>query len=80
MKPDELALLTELARRTKGSGHCHVRLLARELGMNEKRAARVCEKWTAKGWYEGGVSVLAGWLTVAGHAAAQEAGAASAKG
>ena len=35
----------------------------------DKRALRVLEKWTRKGWWDWGVSVRAGWLTDDGRAA-----------
>ncbi len=65
MKDDECCLLTVLRKRTK-FGHVYVRDLVTELGMNEKRAAYILEKWYDKGWYECGVSIMAGWLTEEG--------------
>lgn len=43
-----------------------VRQLVWYVGMNEKRAAYILEKWCGKDWYEYGVSVFAGWLTKEG--------------
>ncbi len=64
MKPDEKELLELLQNRTKEHPRLpSVRDVVKDLGMNEKRAAYLLEKWYAKGWYEYGVSVLAGWLT-----------------
>lgn len=64
MKPDELALLTELRVRTEAGERPYVRDIVRELGMNEKRAAYILMKWHRRGWYEWGVNILAGWLKI----------------
>jgi hypothetical protein len=66
MKFDEMKLLTEIQRRQKNGEHPYVREVVADIGMNGKRAAYLCEKWTDKGWYEYGVNVLAGWLTKEG--------------
>ena len=60
MKNDERVLLDEIKNVGKD---CYVRSIVHRLGMNEKRAAYICDKWTRKGWYNYGVNVLAGWLT-----------------
>jgi len=65
MKSDEAALLLALQ---ESKEQCYVRQLVRDLQIPEKRAAYICDKWTAKGWYDYGVSVLAGWLTEEGKA------------
>ena len=71
MKPDERTLL--LARADVPAGqHVYVRDLVHRLGINEKRAAYICDKWTNKGWYDWGVSVLAGWLTAKGREEAEK--------
>ena len=62
MKPDEQLLLKELQERSK-LGQVYVRDLVHELGIPEKRTAYIFEKWTGKGWYDWGVSVMARWLT-----------------
>jgi hypothetical protein len=65
MKPDEAALLLALQ---ESKEQCYVRNLVRDLQIPEKRAAYICDKWSGKGWYDYGVSVLAGWLTEEGKA------------
>lgn len=71
MKDDEKELLKSLQKRTvEDTNQPYVRQLVIDLGMNEKRAAYICGKWTNKGWYEWGVNVLAGWLTEKGEAVA----------
>ena len=66
MKEDERKLLIELQNRSKTGEPPYVREIINELGINEKRATYICEKWTNKGWYDYGVNILAGWLTEAG--------------
>ncbi len=67
MKEDEKKLLKFLQKRTmEDKQRLYVRQLIIDLDMNEKRAAYICEKWTNKGWYDWGVTVLAGWLTKKG--------------
>jgi hypothetical protein len=66
MKEDERRLMDELQKRIAKGEQPYVRAIVRELGIHEKRAAYICEKWTRKHWYEYGVSVLAGWLTTDG--------------
>lgn len=64
MKDDERELLQRLQKRTAEDKHQpYVRQLVTDLGMNEKRAAYILGKWANKGWYDYGVSVMAGWLT-----------------
>lgn len=66
MKPDERALLDELQRQSAGGRQPYVRCVVSGLGMNWKRAAYILQKWEQRGWYDYGVSVLAGWLTEEG--------------
>lgn len=61
MKEDERTLMKALA--TEGR---HTRDVVDDLGMNHKRAAYILEKWTDKGWWDYGVSVMAGWFTERG--------------
>jgi len=72
VKDDERRLLAEFQRLTKvwvGAGSpCttempYMRKLVADLGLNEKRADFILEKWTRRGWYEYGVSPFAGWLS-----------------
>ena len=76
---DEKRLLAVLQERTRvwaaagrpwtgltSSTMPYVREIVRELGINENRAAYICEKWTERGYYEYGVNVLAGWLSDTG--------------
>lgn len=62
MKEDEKELLTALQEQQ----YLHVRDVVSALGIPEKRAAYICDKWERKGWYDYGTNVLAGWLTAAG--------------
>lgn len=55
-RPDELALW-----RAVKAGE-YPRKAAERLGIPEKRAAFLCQKWTDRGVYEYGVNVLAGWV------------------
>lgn len=57
-KDDERLLLKTLQDREKP----YVREVVSELGINQNRAAYICQKWTERGWYNYGVNVLAGWL------------------
>lgn len=66
MKKDEREFLDELQRSAAANEHPYVREIAEELGIHEKRAAFICDKWEKKGWYAYGVNILAGWLTPAG--------------
>jgi hypothetical protein len=67
MKADEKELLERLQIRTSEDPNLpYVRQLVNDLGMNEKRAAYIFGKWSDNGYYEYGVSVMAGWLTDAG--------------
>lgn len=69
MKDDEAELLKIIRSRTREprpDSFPHARDIVHELGMNEKRAAYIFEKWACKDWYEYGVSVMAGWLTQTG--------------
>lgn len=59
-KEDERLLLKTLQRLPRPY---YVREIVRNIGINENRAAYICEKWEQRGWYEYGVNVLAGWLT-----------------
>jgi hypothetical protein len=71
MRPDERTLLTIFYIRSPGNQRPYMRALVHELGINEKRAAYICQKWMGKGLYEYGVNVLAGWLTDKGREAAE---------
>ncbi len=39
------------------------RKIAAEIGLNQKRAWYLCDKWISKGWWDCGVNALSGWLT-----------------
>jgi hypothetical protein len=73
-KPDELALYDALRARSHvvGDGPFAVRSPgsiyalqeeAARLGIPEKRAFALVEKWSARGWWEYGVSLRGGWFT-----------------
>lgn len=57
-KEDERLLLRTL----QSMDRPYVREVVRQLGINEKRAAYICDKWADRRWYDYGVNVLAGWL------------------
>lgn len=63
MKEDEMQLLSEIQARLQCGEKPYIREVVASIGLNEKRAAYICQKWAEKGWYDYGVSVLAGWLT-----------------
>lgn len=77
MKPDERQLLRRLAELQPGYGKrrppewAFATDVGVALGMAEKRAAYVLDKWAGKGWWEYGVSLRTGWLTPEGFAAAR---------
>lgn len=62
-KHDEIKFYGELMRRALAGEESHPRAVARELGINETRALRLCEKWCDKGWLDFGVTPLAGFFT-----------------
>jgi hypothetical protein len=66
VKDDERQLLDELQWQVSKGRRPYVRQVVADLEINGKRAAYILEKWSRKGWYEYGVSVMAGWLTEKG--------------
>lgn len=72
MKDDEQRLLIEVSHRCEimEAGYESVRDIGVRLGINWKRLNYLCLKWSAKGWYDYGVSADLGWLTEAGMAKA----------
>ena len=68
MKDDERKLADAILAHCKEHPQTflYVRDLVKELGINEKRACFILEKWAEKDWYGYGVSVLGGWLTEKG--------------
>ncbi len=73
MKPDEKALLMLAAKRHGGAFKVSgavpfIDAIAAEIGMNEKRAVGLAEKWDRKGWWDSGVTTRSGWFTEAGFA------------
>lgn len=67
MKEDEQIFLINLQNMTiPGKKIPRVRELILEMDMNEKRAVYILDKWTSKGLYDYGVSILCGWLTAEG--------------
>jgi len=66
VKPDEQMLLDWMQTAVKLGDTPYVREFCAYAGLNQKRAAYICEKWVDKGWYDYGVNVLAGWLTEKG--------------
>ena len=77
MKPDEVLFLKELCRmqyaRRRPNDEFATDVGVR-LGLHEKRAAYMLEKWSGKGWWECGVSLRTGWLTEKGLEAARRLG------
>ncbi len=60
MKHDEREFLNSLQQRTYEYNQFSipsVRKVLADLGMNAKRAAYICQKWTDKGWYNYGILV-----------------------
>src|SRR5690242_14393266 len=72
MKPDERILLLALAREPDEARRTFPRDVVQCLGMSEKRAEYILNKWERKGWFESGVSLGTGWLTSTGYKIAQE--------
>lgn len=64
MKADERAMLLYIFEH----GDCSLI----DYPMNEKRKAYLCEKWTARGWYDYGVTARSGWLTADGKEIARQ--------
>jgi DNA-binding Lrp family transcriptional regulator len=65
IKDDERKLMAAL----QSAPRLQPRAAADLIGIHENRAAAILEKWTRRGWYDYGVSVMAGWLTDEGRAA-----------
>lgn len=63
MKDDERRLRAAVYADRVVGGTRPVDTIAVALGMSEKRALALAEKWYEKGWWEVGVSVRCGWLT-----------------
>lgn len=63
MKNDERLLLDKIQSQSDSDNFPYARDVAKDLNIPPKRAAYIYDKWTRKGWYEYGVSVMAGWLT-----------------
>lgn len=71
MKDDEARLLSQAASGNPPWGKNMREIVDEADYINPKRAWRILEKWTRKGWYQYGVGLGAGWLTEKGKAAAQ---------
>lgn len=66
MKPrdDEMQFRAAIADAVRsGEKTPSARQIAAYLGMNQKRAWYLCDKWMSKGWWDCGVNALSGWLT-----------------
>jgi len=68
MKDDEWELLVAIANKKYGEWPTNA---VAELGMNDKRAEYILEKWSRKEWLEYGVSPFWGWLLEKGLEAAK---------
>lgn len=62
-KPDEIAFYAALRRRGVCPGALAILEELGKLGMTEKRACGLLEKWTERGWWEYGVTFDGGWFT-----------------
>lgn len=69
-KPDEVALYNALRLLTGGEAHYGIARsgrfadeVARDLGIPEKRATFLLDKWSDRGWWDYGVSARTGWFT-----------------
>lgn len=63
MKRDERRLLLAGAAWGPADQPPDWRSIAESIGMHPKRAWKILEKWTDRGWFEFGVSPFGGWLT-----------------
>ena len=57
IKPDENKLWKAIWKERKS-----IRDIIKEVNINEKRAIYILQKWTDKGLYNYGISVLSGWI------------------
>lgn len=76
MKADEKMFLIKLKKQQcacAADSPVNVREVVRQIDMNGKRAAYILGKWSDKGWYDYGVSIMAGWLTDKGMNASADA-------
>lgn len=68
-KPDEVAFFAALRNRAASDangywgGRSGAEAVMQEVGINEKRAFYLLEKWYGKGWIECGTWVWGGWFT-----------------
>jgi len=62
VKPDERAFLAAL----QAEPTLPPRAVIAALGMNPKRAHYLLDKWAERGWYDYGVCIDLGWLTIEG--------------
>jgi len=63
VKRDEFTLLREAAIMVSVGRAVYMREFTGMLGIPEKRAVYILQKWADKGWYDHSVNVMAGWLT-----------------
>lgn len=74
MKADALILFREIAKAYRPMweeprrvfDHESPRSIIERIGMNPKRAMRLLDKWSDRGWYDFGVSLDLGWMTPEG--------------
>lgn len=66
-KPDEIAFYAEVRRvhwlPTHPLDRPFADAIAERMGIPDKRAHYLLEKWSVKGWWESGVSLRSGWFT-----------------
>ena len=63
MKDDERQLLIHCGEYCRPNGNAMPRDVAKQIGINPKRAQYLFEKWCGRGWLECGVSEGTGWMT-----------------
>lgn len=66
VKPDERLLFDAIRARDPDvwtSAYKSAYKIAAEIGIPEKRAVAILKKWTARGWWEYGCSIMGGWFT-----------------
>ena len=77
MKPDEVLLMTELARMqlpdcVRPNKYAFATDVGALLDIHPKRTNYLLLKWTDMGWWDYGVSARTGWLTAKGLEKANE--------
>jgi len=66
VKDDEKEFAQTILKACETEELPYLREIAKNLNINEKRAAFIVSKWESKGWLDCGINPLAGWLTEKG--------------